>query len=322
MIGWPKTALFNQRYTSPMTDAPRLDIQKTCKLFIGGAFPRSESGRTMPITSAAGTAIGHASKASRKDLRDAVVAARKGLASWSGLTPYNRGQVLYRLAELLQTHEPTLITLLIEGTGCSHDDASKEVHQSLDRLVHFAGWCDKWMQCAGSTNAVSGPYWNISTPEPVGVVIIAGPGPGHQVQQIVQQPLLSLISLMAPALAAGCSTIILTQAYVPLMTLVTEVIAASDFPAGSVNLLTVDLAELVPVASQHRDVEAMVTSHLSSDLARAVDLGRAENLKRVTQYHTESDLGTFTWSDDARWCNLACILACCELKTAWHPVGT
>jgi acyl-CoA reductase-like NAD-dependent aldehyde dehydrogenase len=305
-----------------MSDATRLEIQKTCKLFIGGAFPRSESGRTMPITSASGAPIGHASKASRKDLRDAVVAARKGLSAWSGLTPYNRGQVLYRLAELLQTHQPTLISLLQEGTGCSHDDAAAEVHQSLDRIVHYAGWCDKWMQCAGSTNAVSGPYWNISTPEPVGVVIIAGPGPANDTRGIVQQPLLSLVSLMAPALAAGCSTIVLTQAYVPLMTLVTEVIAASDFPGGAVNLLTGDLAELVPVASQHRDVEAMVTSHLSDEQVRTVDLGRAENLKRITHYHTASDLSTFTWSDDAKWSSLACIIACCELKTVWHPVGT
>jgi acyl-CoA reductase-like NAD-dependent aldehyde dehydrogenase len=308
---------------SPKTPG-HLAIQKTCKLFIGGAFPRSESGRTMPIISATGESMGHASKASRKDLRDAVLAARKGLASWSGMTPVNRGQILYRLAELLQTHQATLVNLLSEGTGISNDDATSEVRQSLDRLVHYAGWCDKWTQCAGSTNSVSGPYWNISTPEPVGVVIIAGPGPGSATgtSAIIREPLLSLVSLMAPALAAGCSVIILTQAYVPLMTLITEVIAASDFPAGSVNLLTGELAELVPVAAQHRDVEAMITSHLSADLVKQVDLGRAENLKRITQYHTGHDLNTYTWNDDDRWCNLACILACSELKTAWHPVGT
>jgi acyl-CoA reductase-like NAD-dependent aldehyde dehydrogenase len=292
----------------------RLDIQKTYKLFIGGAFPRSESGRSEVITALAGAeaghVLGHSSKASRKDLRDAVVAARAGLGKWKSATAYNRAQVLYRLAEMLQARRPEFIEVMLAG---GEADAHRTIDAAVDRIVYFAGWADKWSQMLGVQNPVAGPYWNISTPEPVGVVGIVTPG---------TPSLLPLVSLVAPALATGCAVVVVSPAFAPVVSTFGEVAATSDLPAGALNLLTGDAAELVPFLAKHRDVDAIVTAGLADDLHTTLRQGASENLKRVT-IHPMPAATTHQnpWLDSA-WQSLAMLEPMAEIKTVWHPVGT
>lgn len=286
----------------------RLDIQKTYKLYVNGAFPRSESGRSEIITAAsgehAGQVLGHSSKASRKDLRDAVVAARGGLAKWKSATAYNRAQVLYRLAEMLQSRRAEFIELL---TACGERDAAASVDASVDRIVYFAGWADKWTQMLGVQNAVAGPYWNISTPEPVGVVGVVCPS---------SPSLLPLVSLVAPVLAAGASCVVVSPAFAPVVSTFGEVIATCDLPAGAANLLTGDAGELVPFLANHRDIDAILAAGVSDEHRTLLRKGAAENLKRV---HV---LPAADWNDNAAWQSLAMIEPIAEIKTVWHPVGS
>jgi acyl-CoA reductase-like NAD-dependent aldehyde dehydrogenase len=279
-----------------LSTEPRLAIRKTYKLYIGGAFPRSESGRSYPVHSASGEFLANAALASRKDVRDAVKAARSAFAKWSGATAYNRGQILYRIAEMLEGRRSQFIDL---GTDAAEVDAA------IDRWVWYAGWSDKIAQVYGGANPVAGPYFNLSAPEPTGVVGIVAP---------TDSALLGLVSVIAPAIVTGNTTVVLAAPDRPLPAVtLTEVLATSDLPGGVVNLLTGKTAELAPWLASHMDVNALDLTGVD-DPALAVELegAAAENLKRVTR-PTRPD-----WRADP---GLARMVAFLETKTVWHPKG-
>jgi acyl-CoA reductase-like NAD-dependent aldehyde dehydrogenase len=263
---------------------PRLPVKKTYKLFIGGAFPRSESGRTYEAQDQ------NVARASRKDVRDSVVAARGAQPKWASATAYNRGQVLYRIAEMMESRVPEFAEL------CTGKD---EVHKAIDRWVWYAGFADKLAQVLGGTNPVAGPYFNFTIPEPTGVVAIIAPE---------EPPLLGLVSRIAPALTGGNAVVAVASDTQPLAAIeLAEALATSDLPGGVVNLLTGQRAELAPWLASHMDVNAIDLTGadgLRTDLERAA----AENVKRVI-------LG----APDAQ--SLYEISAFMELKTVWHPIG-
>lgn len=281
----------------------RLDVRKTCKLFIGGAFPRSESGRSYPVTRPGGAVLAHVAQASRKDARDAVVAARKAAAGWAGATAYNRGQVLYRVAELLEGRSAQFTAACAEGEGIPWAQAQQAVSASIDRWVWYAGWPDKVAQVAGGANPVAGPYFNFSVPEPTGVVAVIAPA---------SPSLLGLVSVLAPVIATGNTVVVVASETVPVPAVtLAEVLATSDVPPGVVNLLTGRTAELAPVLAAHMDVNA-------ADLTGVPGPGRAElerlaagNVKRV--FAAEDD-----WTAEP---GPARMLAFLEIKTVWHPIG-
>jgi acyl-CoA reductase-like NAD-dependent aldehyde dehydrogenase len=250
-----------------------LAIPKTYKLYIGGAFPRSESGRTYEVTTVNGVFLANAAKASRKDARDAVVAARSAFPGWSGATGYNRGQVLYRIAELLEGRRAQFVDELRGTDGLTEAAAQKQVDAAIDTWVWYAGWADKYLQVAGNGNPVSGPYFNISTPEPTGVVAVIAPQ---------EQGLLGLVSVIAPVILSGNTVVVVASESSPLGAIsLSEVLATSDVPGGVVNVLTGSAAEIAPWLASHADVNAL-------DLAGAegldwIDLqvAAADTLKRV-----------------------------------------
>jgi acyl-CoA reductase-like NAD-dependent aldehyde dehydrogenase len=263
----------------------RLPVKKTYKLFIGGAFPRSESGRTYEAQGQ------NVARASRKDVRDSVVAARAGQPKWAGATAYNRGQVLYRIAEMMEARVSEFAEL------CSGED---EVHRAIDRWVWYAGFADKLAQVIGSSNPVAGPYFNFTIPEPTGVVAIVAPD---------EPPLLGLVSRIAPALTGGNAVIALASETKPLAAIeLAEAIATSDVPGGVVNLLTGQRAELAPWLASHMDVNAIDITG-ADGLRVDLELAAAENVKRVVVSRPDSQ-------------SLYEISAFLELKTVWHPIGT
>ncbi len=289
----------------------RLDVLKTYKLFINGAFPRSESGRSMPLC-AGKRVMAHLCKASRKDLRDAVEAARAAADKWAAATAYNRGQILYRMAEMMEGKRRELS----EAVACVPAPASKsrrravspedEVTRSIDRLICFAGWADKYAQVLGCNNPVSGPFYNFTITEPTGVVAVITPD---------APPLLGLITLLAPVLSAGNTAVVLAGGPNPIPAAVLgEVCATSDVPAGVVNILTCDRAELLKFVSGHRDIDAVHGANLSAPDATILREGVAENIKRVT---IRADVNFIDADcDSARW-----IEPFVEMKTVWHPAS-
>lgn len=291
----------------PRPGAPprgRAEVRKTYKLFVGGAFPRSESGRSYAVSAADGTPVANAALASRKDVRDAVVAARAALAGWSGTTAYNRGQVLYRVAEMLEGRRGQFAAEVGAAEGLSARAARRAVDASVDRLVWYAGWPDKVAQVLGGANPVAGPYFNFSVPEPTGVVAALAPQ---------DSSLLGLVSVLAPVLVTGNTAVVVASERRPLPAVsFAEVLATADVPAGVVNVLTGRTSELAPVLAGHMDVDAL-------DLAGAgagerVELERlaAANLKRLLALD----------EDFAQSPTTARIRAFVEIKTVWHPVGT
>jgi hypothetical protein len=281
----------------------RLDVRKTYKLFIGGAFPRSESGRSYPVMSPDGTLLAHAARASRKDARDAVVAARKAGAGWAGATAYNRGQVLYRVAELLEGRRAQFATEIVTNEGLSGREAARTVAEAIDRWVWYAGWPDKVAQVAGAANPVAGPYFNFSVPEPTGVVAVLAPGsPG----------LLGLVSVLAPVIATGNTAVVVASEAAPLPAItLAEVLATSDVPGGVVNILTGRLGELAPVLAAHMDVNAIDLTGVPAGGRAELERLAAGNVKRV--FAAEED-----WAAEP---SPARMLAFLEIKTVWHPVG-
>ena len=283
----------------------RLAVPKTYKLYIGGKFPRSESGRVYAVTTPSGDFLANAAQASRKDARDAVVAARSAFGGWSRATPYNRGQVLYRIAELLEGRRVQFAEEIVQSEGVSASAAGRQVDEAIDRWVWYAGWADKYVQVAGNANPVSGPYFNISVPEPTGVVAIIAPQCGGS--------LLGLVSAVAPALVSGNTVVVVADETRPLSAITLgEVLATSDVPGGVVNILTGSPAEMAPWLASHADVNAI-------DLVGAGDLDwvhleidAAETLTRVLQ----PEFGA-----DAAAPSLARILAFTETKTVWHTQG-
>ncbi|MCU1505891.1 MAG: aldehyde dehydrogenase [Microbacteriaceae bacterium] len=251
----------------------RLEVLKTYKLYIGGKFPRSESGRSYEVLSANGAFLANAAKASRKDARDAVVAARSAVSGWSGATGYNRGQVLYRIAELLEGRRAQFIDEISATEGVSVAVARTQVDAAIDVWVWYAGWADKYLQVAGNGNPVSGPYFNISTPEPTGVVAIIAPQ---------DSSLLGLVSVVAPALVSGNTVVVVSSERLPLSAIsLSEVLATSDVPAGVINVLTGSAAEIAPWLASHADVNALDLAGAGSLDWVDLQIAAADTLKRV-----------------------------------------
>jgi acyl-CoA reductase-like NAD-dependent aldehyde dehydrogenase len=265
----------------------RLAVPKTYKLYIGGAFPRSESGRTYEVASASGAFLANAALASRKDARDAVVAARGAVSSWAGATAYNRGQVLYRVAELLEGRRAQFVDEIVQQTGATASAANAEVDEAIDRWVWYAGWCDKFGQVTGNGNPVAGPYFNISVPEPTGVVAVVAPQ---------DSALLGLVSAVAPALVTGNTVVVVASQRFPLSAIsLAEVLATSDVPRGVVNVLTGSPAEIAPWLASHPE---------------ALQVRAADTLTRVLPPEEGAD---------AAAPSLDRIAAFTEIKTVWHP---
>jgi acyl-CoA reductase-like NAD-dependent aldehyde dehydrogenase len=286
----------------------RLDVRKTFKLFIGGEFPRSESGRSYVVHDARGRFLANAAYASRKDARDAVQAARKAFGGWSTRTAYNRGQVVYRVAEVLEGRRAQLAADVQAAEGGTKRQAEAVVDASVDRLVWYAGWADKLSQVVGATNPVAAPYFDFSIPEPTGVVAILAPQ---------QSSLLGLVSVLAPVVVSGNTCVVAASADrpIPAVTLA-EVLATSDVPGGVVNVLTGALGDTAPTLASHMDVNAIDLTGLAGDpeQATALEVAAAENLKRVRRApDAEPD-----WTEPAGLDRMTGFL---ETKTVWHPIG-
>ncbi|MBB2741997.1 UNVERIFIED_ORG: acyl-CoA reductase-like NAD-dependent aldehyde dehydrogenase [Microbispora rosea subsp. rosea] len=284
----------------------RLSVRKTYKLFIGGAFPRSESGRSYVVTSSKGDFLANAARASRKDARDAVSAARKAFSGWSGATAYNRGQILYRIAEMLEGRRAQFAAEVADADGVSAKKAGELVDAAVDRLVWYAGWSDKIGAVLGSANPVAGPYFNLSSPEPTGVVAVVAPPAG---------PLLGLVSVIAPVIVTGntCVVVASERAPLPAITLA-EVLATSDLPGGVVNILTGSAAEIAPWLAGHMDVNGIDLTGADPELAVTCEELAAENLKRVLRPPADR----VDWLADP---GIERMTAFLETKTVWHPIG-
>lgn len=282
----------------------RLSVLKTYKLFIGGKFPRSESGRVYEVTDSRDRWLANAPLASRKDARDAVTAARKAFGGWSGATAYNRGQILYRVAEMLEGRRDQFVAEVAAAEGLSRPKATAQVDAAIDRWVWYAGWSDKIAQIAGSANPVAGPYFNLSTPEPTGVVALVAPQ---------DSSFLGLISVVAPAIVTGNTAVVVAAERAPLPALsLAEVLATSDLPGGVVNILSGHTAELATPLAAHQDVNAIDLTGAGAELATELERSAADNLKRVVRPHPVD------WSADPGTGRLLSFL---ETKTVWHPMG-
>ena len=291
----------------------RIDVRKTYKQYIGGAFPRSESGRTYLVSTPRGDELANASRASRKDVRDAVRAARKAFEPWAARTAMNRGQILYRVAELMEGRREQFVAEVAAAEGLSARRAGASVEQAIDRWVWYAGWADKISQVLGASNPVAAPYFNFTIPEATGVVGLIAPE---------SSSLLGLVSRLAPALVAGNAVVVLASQTRPLPAVTLgEVLATSDLPGGVINLLTGLKKELVPVIAGHVDVDAIDTWGVPPDDQVAVEISAAESIKRIARRPTGvSDLG-FDWTDDRAAQRPEWIVAFLEMKTVWHPIG-
>ncbi len=279
--------------------ADHIPVDKTFKLFIGGVFPRSESGRTFQVHSAGGDLLANAAKASRKDLREAVRAARSAQAGWADRTAYNRGQVLYRVVEVMESRRAEFTSVLTD-MGHSSGAATAEVDRSIDRWVWYAGWADKLHHVLGTVNPVVGPYFNFTFPEPTGVVVLAAPD---------DPPLLGLLSRIAPVIVSGNTAVVISGATSTLAAVTLgEVLATSDVPGGVVNILTGDKAELLPWALGHMDVNSVDLTGAPDGLEDEAVATAADNVKRIVRADPEGAspymIGDFL-----------------EMKTVWHPIG-
>ena len=286
----------------------RLNVRKTYKLYINGEFPRTESGRFYPVKTKSGDLLANACRGSRKDLRNAVQAARKALGGWSGKTAYNRGQILYRIAEVCEARAAELIDEL-KKQGSTLAEARKEVERVIDRWVYYAGWSDKYPQIVGSVNPVAGPYYNFTVPEPTGVVGVVAP----------EEPsLLGLISRVAPAIVGGNTVVAITSESKPLAAITLgEVFETSDVPGGVVNLISGLKSEIVPWLAAHMDVNAIDVTGVALDGLANVQKTAAENVKRVVRF----DDAKIGWLDEKKSQSPYAIFDFQEMKTVWHPMG-
>ena len=284
----------------------RLEVRKTYKLYVGGAFPRSESGRTYEVTDLKGRFLANAAMASRKDARDAVVAARKAQPGWAGATAYNRGQVLYRVAEVMEGRRAQFVDEVSRAEGLTSRRAEAAVEASIDRWVWYAGWADKLAQVLGGTNPVAGPYFNFSVPEPTGVVAVVAPQ---------ESSLLGLVSVVAPVVVSGNTAVVLASELRPLAAItLSEVLATSDVPGGVINLLTGRVAEVTPWLAAHMDVNAIDIAGVDDrGLRTQLEIAAADNVKRVRRPDTDD------WTADPGLGRLRSFL---ETKTVWHPIGS
>jgi acyl-CoA reductase-like NAD-dependent aldehyde dehydrogenase len=289
----------------------RVDVRKTYKLYIGGAFPRSESGHSYVVEDSKGKFVANAALASRKDARDAVVAARGAFKGWSGRTAYNRAQILYRVAEVMEDRRPQFVEAVRQSEGLTAARANAAVDEAIDRLVWYAGWADKLTQVVGNANPVAGPYFNLSTPEPTGVVAVVAPE---------ESSLLGLISVVAPVIVSGNTAVVMSSHARPLPAVTfAEVLATSDVPGGVVNILTGDPATTAPWLAAHMDVNAIDLTGLAgrpdrATLSVSLEEAAADNLKRVRRVPASVP----DWAADP---GLEPMTAFLETKTVWHPIG-
>jgi acyl-CoA reductase-like NAD-dependent aldehyde dehydrogenase len=281
----------------------RLEVLKTYKIFIGGQFPRTESGRYYTPLDSKGKALANICLSSRKDVRNAVVAARKAFGPWSERAAFNRGQILYRIAEMLEGRQAQFVDELMRQ-GSSKVAATNEVNLSIDRIVYYAGWCDKYNQVVSSVNPVSSSHFNFSSLEPMGVV-------GVVAEQSTS--LIGLVSLILPAICGGNSTVVLASEKLPLCAVTfSEVIHSSDVPAGVINILTGSPEEMAATLASHMDVNALITSNLETKLSNKLSLLSVDNLKRKFDYEVnwvEKDKQALHYISDLQ-----------EIKTTWHPI--
>jgi acyl-CoA reductase-like NAD-dependent aldehyde dehydrogenase len=287
---------------------PRVDVRKTYKLYIGGDFPRSESGHSYVVNDSKGKFVANAALASRKDARDAVVAARKAFPGWWSRTAYNRAQILYRVAEVMEDRRPQFVAAVRQSEGLTAARAEKVLDESIDRLVWYAGWADKLTQVVGNANPVAGPFFNLSTPEPTGVVAVLAPQ---------ESSLLGLVSVVAPVVVTGNTAVVVSSYDRPLPAVTfSEVLATSDLPGGVVNILTGSAATIAPWLAAHMDVNAIDLVGIAGEAELATDLevAAADNLKRVRR----TPAGEPDWSLDPGLGSMTDFL---ELKTVWHPIG-
>ncbi len=277
----------------------RIDVNKTYKLFIGGAFPRSESGRVYEIKGANKKFIANPALASRKDLRDAVVAAKSAVSGWANATAFNRGQILYRIAEIMQGRSEQFIDEICLLEGVSNKVAKLQVEEAIDTWVWYSGWCDKLSSVSGSQNQVSGPFYNFTTPEALGVVAIFAES---------KPSLLGVVRTLAPVIAAGNSAVLIASESYPLPAItLSEVLATSDLPAGVVNVLTGKVSELAPWVGSHMEIDGVDVAGLSKKQEDEIKLVGADNLKRIHRFSTTNHPER--------------ILSFMEHKTIWHPIG-
>ncbi|WP_326711463.1 aldehyde dehydrogenase family protein [Streptomyces sp. NBC_01474] len=290
-----------------MSTVERLTVLKTYKLYVGGKFPRSESGRVYEVSDSKGKWLANAPLSSRKDARDAVVAARKAFGGWAGATAYNRGQVLYRVAEMLEGRRDQFVREVADAEGLSKSKAAAVVDAAIDRWVWYAGWTDKIGQVVGGANPVAGPFFNLSTPEPTGVVAVLAPQ---------KSSFLGLVSVIAPVIATGNTAVVIASETSPLPALsLGEVLATSDVPGGVVNVLSGRTAEIAAPLAAHQDVNAIDLTGADADLARDLEIAAADNLKRVRRPQAmDTD-----WTTDPGTDRLTSFL---ETKTVWHPTGS
>jgi acyl-CoA reductase-like NAD-dependent aldehyde dehydrogenase len=284
----------------------RLAVRKTYKLYVNGAFPRSESGRSYEVTDTKGHFLANAAWASRKDARDAVVAARAAFPKWAAMTAYNRGQVLYRVAEVMEGRHVQFCEEVAAGEGISQGKARAAVDAAIDRWVWYAGWTDKLAAVLGGANPVAGPYFDFSLPEPTGVVAVLAPQ---------QSSLLGLVSVLAPVLAGGNTAVVVTSKERPLPAVTLgEVLATSDVPGGVVNLLTGDAVELGPWLAEHADVDGIDLAGAPASRVMEFEREAAGTVKRVLRAQSpEPD-----WTADPGLTRMTPFL---ETKTVWHPIG-
>ncbi|TXS73607.1 aldehyde dehydrogenase family protein [Streptomyces sp. me109] len=290
---------------SDKSEEQRLSVFKTYKLYVGGKFPRSESGRVYEVTDSKGKWLANAPQSSRKDARDAVVAARKAFGGWSGATAYNRGQILYRVAEMLEGRRDQFAREVADAEGLSKSKAAAQVDAAVDRWVWYAGWTDKIAQVVGGANPVAGPFFNLSTPEPTGVVTVLAPQ---------ESSFLGLVSVIAPVIATGNTAVVIASEKSPLPALsLGEVLATSDLPGGVVNILSGRTAEIAAPLAAHQDVNAIDLAGADDVLAKELEIAAADNLKRVLRPQPV---------DYARTPGTERLTAFLETKTVWHPTGS
>jgi len=286
----------------------RLDVRKTYKLFVGGNFVRSESGRYLPARSKTGQSLDNFCHASRKDFRDAVSAARAAFDGWSGRSAYLRGQILYRAAEMLQNRAGEMVAEISRSTGASMSLARREVTLAIDRLVYYAGWTDKYCQIFASVNPVASSHFNFTTPEPSGVVVVLAPD---------EPALVSLVSILAAVILSGNTAVAVASEKYPLPALTfAEVLATSDLPAGVVNLLSGKRVDLIPHIASHMDVNAIFDATGVQEVGAKLRAGTALNLKRYANRSLAQPEWFSPKAEDPYW-----ILDTIEFKTAWHPIG-
>jgi len=286
----------------------RLQVQKTYKLFIGGKFVRGENGRVLPARDRKGTLLANFCRASRKDFRDAVVAARTAFPNWSKQSAYLRGQILYRAAEMLEMRRRELQDEITRADGAARSTSSSEATLAIDRLVHYAGWTDKFAQIFGTVNPVASSHFNFTTPEPTGVVVVICPD---------EPALLALVSLVVPVILSGNCAIVLasTTRALPALTF-SEIIATSDLPGGVINVIAGDRAELAPHIAGHMDVNAIVDSSGDKKIGRELQRGGEFNVKRYVRRELSPSAWRSGEAENPYW-----ILDTVEMKTAWHPIG-